>query len=329
MRTCLLAMLLLVFVSHSVAQLPYTPAQVIEYAKSIDVQMLDSSLSSQRLEDWLQVGPPRAHIGSWRVAASCDLKDPEIPYPVCARISFYREAQDGDGYGQQGYLLVQVGNSKDGIVGRPKLFYPSIGVWEGSFVLTGGAERLSDLPALLDAPAVTGGMQKLYEEIVAHHPIGIPTSAEMAAIRPYLSKRLDEELQTAQACQDDYSVQHPSGTSKPSWWQSGLFSGEGSHASPVAAVIARKEKQNDGSFLVYANLEPVEAVIHRGHAPRAFYGGYTWQVVARVISENGKFVVDDVRIFDRFPADGPSHLLSDLFAGCDRSHWTGQAAANK
>ena len=42
-------------------------------------------------------------------------------------------------------------------------------------------------PALLDQPAVTGGVQKLYEEIVAHHPIGIPTGTEMAAIRPYLS----------------------------------------------------------------------------------------------------------------------------------------------
>ena len=44
---------------------------------------------------------------------------------------------------------------------------------------------------------------------------------------------------------------------------------------------------------------------------------------------NGQFVVDDVRIFDRFPAEGPSRLLSDSFAGCAHSHWTGQAAENK
>ena len=93
--------------------------------------------------------------------------------------------------------------------------------------------------------------------------------------------------------------------------------------------MARKEKQNDGSYLVYAELEPLEAIIDRAHGPRAFYGGYTWQVVARVISENGQFMVDDVRIFDRFPAEGPSRLLSDSFAGCDHSHWTGQAAENK
>jgi len=159
---------------------------------------------------------------------------------------------------------------------------------------------------------------------VAHHLIGIPAGVKLATIRSYLSKRLAERLQTAQACQDDYSRQHPapSGSSKPGWLKAGLFSGEASHASPVDAVASRKEKQKDGSFLVYVVLEPVEALI--GHGRTAFHGGYSWLVEARVLSENEQFVVDDVRIFDRFPAEGPSHLLSDSFTGCDGSHWTGK-----
>jgi hypothetical protein len=324
MKAYSVAMLSLLVASSCPAQLPYTEKQVIEYAKCIDVKTLDPSLPSQRLEDWLQSGPPDAHIGYWIVADTCDLKDPEVPFPngdwpICARVSFIR---DGEG----GYLLIQVGNAKEGILGRPQLSQP-FGVWEAAMIMTGGSERLSDLPALLDQPAITGGVQKLYEEIVAHHPIGVPTGAEMTAIRPYLSKRLAEQLQTAQACQDDYSRQHPtpSGISKPGWLKSCLFSGEGSHASPVDAVVHRKEKQNDGSFLVYVDLEPVEALNDLGHGRRAFHGGYSWQVEARVISENGQFVVDDVRIFDRFPAEGPSHLLSDSFTGCDGSHWTGLA----
>ena len=76
-------MLSFLFASFSSAQLPYTQEQVIAYAKSIDVHMLDPSLLSQRLEDWLQSGPPHAHIGYWIVADSCDLKDPEVPYPLC------------------------------------------------------------------------------------------------------------------------------------------------------------------------------------------------------------------------------------------------------
>jgi hypothetical protein len=330
MKTYFVLMLSLIVASASRAQLPYTQEQVIAYAKSIDVQALDPSLPSQRLEDWLQFGPPRAHIGYWIVADSCDLKDPEVPFPLCARISFYREGRNGNRYGEQGYLLVQVGNSKDGIVGRPQLFYPSIDVWEGMMVMTGGAERLSELPPLLDQPVVADGVQKLYQGIVAHHPIGIPAGAKLAAIRPYLSKRLAEQLQVAQECQDDYSRQHSKsgGISGPGWLKSGLFSGEGSHASPIDAAAHSKEKLNDGSFLVYVTLEPVEAVNDLGHGRRAFYGGYAWEVGARVISENGQFVVDDVRVFDRFPAEGPFHLLSASFTGCDGSHWTRLAATN-
>lgn len=274
------------------------------------------------------MAPVRAAARSHMVlesGGSCDLKpdDPNVDYPLCAKVTFSRD-------GENGQFLTKVGTSGSGIVGRPELHY-GIGVWEGVLVLTGSAERLSELPALLDQPAVTGGVQKLYSEIVAHHPIGMTAGAEMAAIRPYLSKRLSEQLQTARACQEDYSRQHPttSGTSKPRWLTSGLFSGEGKHASPIDAVVERKEKQNDGSYLVYVDLEPVEALIDLGHGRRAFHGGYTWQVKTHVISENGQFVVDDVRIFDHFPAEGPSHLLSDSFTGCAGSHWTGLAVTNK
>jgi len=322
MKACFLAMLSLVIVSYSLAQLPYTEEQVIEYAKSIDVQTLDPSLPSQRLEDWLQSGPPHAHIWSWRVAYTCDLKgdDTNVDYPLCAKVTLSRNEEKGQ-------FLMQLGTLRRGIVGRPQL-YIGVGVWEGFLVSTGRSERLSDLPALLDQPAVTGGVEKLYEEIVAHHPIGIPTSAEMAIIRPFLSNRL---LQTAQACQDDYIRQRPNTQRKfkPGWLKSGLFSGEGSHASPIYAGVTRKEKQNDGSFLVYVDLQSVEGRIDLGHGRRAFHGGYACQVEARVIAENGQFVINDVRIFERFPAEGPSHLLSDSFIGCNGSHWTGPDTVNK
>jgi hypothetical protein len=46
MKACFLAMLSLLFTSFSSAQLLYTKKQVVAYAKSIGVQMLDSSLPS-------------------------------------------------------------------------------------------------------------------------------------------------------------------------------------------------------------------------------------------------------------------------------------------
>jgi hypothetical protein len=325
MKVHSVAMLSLLVASTYVAQLPYTEEQVIAYAKLIDVQALDPTLPSQGLEEWLQSGPPRAHILSWSMAKTCDLKptDQSIDYPLCAKVTFSRD-------GEYGQFLTQVGTSQSGIAGPPHLHY-GVGVWEGIFVRTGGSERLSDLPALLDQPAVTGDVQKLYEKIVAHHPIGLPTSAEMASMRTHLSERLTKNLQTARDCLDDYNRQHVTTTEtvKPEWLKSGLFSGNSNHATPVDALTERKEKQNDGSYLVYVDLEPADAVIHLGHGHMAFHGGYSWQVVARVIFENGRYVVDDVRIFDRFPAEGPSRLLSASFSGCDGPLWTGEAATNK
>ena len=162
-------MLPLLVVSYSFAQPPYIQEQVIAYAKSIDVQMLDPSLPPQRLEDWLQSGPPHAHIWSWSVADTCELQpdDVNVDYPLCVKVTFGRD-------GENGQFLVQVGTSRWGIAGRPQLHY-RVGVWGGVFVQTGNSERLSDLPVLLDQPAVTGEVQKLYEEIVAHHPqLGSP-----------------------------------------------------------------------------------------------------------------------------------------------------------
>src|SRR5580698_1662022 len=93
MNACVLATLSLVVASSS-AQLPYTEKQVIDYAKSIDVQTLDSSLPSQRLEDWLQSGPPHAQV-RWELADTCDIKpdDTDQDYPLCAKVWISRNGQ--------------------------------------------------------------------------------------------------------------------------------------------------------------------------------------------------------------------------------------------
>mgnify|MGYP001166142499 CR=1 FL=1 len=324
MKAYSLAMLLLMVASSSPAQHPYTEKQVIAYAKAIDVKTLDSSLPSQRLEDWLQSGPPHAHIFNWTVEDTCDLMggpDPNEDLPLCTRITFEHGSQGG-------FFLVAVGTFKSGIVGSPYL-HGSIGVEEvGTGVGTGAAERLSDLPGLLNQPPISYGVRDLYREIVAHHPIGIPKGVDKAAIWPLLSKRLTVHLETAQACQDDYVRQHPAtdSTPKPNWLKSGLFSGDDIHVAPIDAVIQRKEKQRDGSFLVYLVL--AYDYIDLGHGRRAFKGSHGWWVAARVIFEDGQFVVDDVRIFDGSP-EGPYRLLSDSFIGCDGAHWNGVVTPNE
>lgn len=324
MKACFLAMLSLLVASSTPAQSPsWTEKQVIDYAKSIDVQALDSSLPSQRLEDWLQTGPPHAHI-RWDVSDTCDNKpDSDDDYPLCAKIWFTRN-------GEAGSFLIEVGTKRKGIGGLSKLYSPVIGWEDGSgWVMTGDADRLSGLLALLDQPAFAHGVAQLYGEIVAGHPIGVPTGAKMAAIRPYLSKRLSEQLEIAKACEADYFRQSRHDTGKPTWLKSGLFSGDGNRALPASAWPVREGPQKDGSFLVSVNLFARTVDLGNGLKGGAYSANGTWRVSIKVISENGQFVVDDVRLFDGPSNDGPSHLLSDSFAGCDGSHWTGLSATNK
>jgi hypothetical protein len=312
MKVFLLATLWLLAASSSLAQLPYTPEQVVAYAKSIDVQTLDPALPSQRLEDWLQTGPPHAQTLVWLVEDTCELKPvANEDYPLCVLVRLRPN-------GQWGEFLVQIGTLETGIVGTPRIFGGGVGAEEDDRVTTGYSEHLSDLPGLLDQPAVTGGVDKLYREIAAHHPIGIPKGAEMATIQPFLSKRLTEQLHMARMCQQDYfRHHHPTigGAPTPAWLRSGLFSGGGKRALPVDPFLWSKERQEDGSFLVEVHLWP-----------SVYLPNGVWRVAARVIFEDGQFVVDDVRMFDTFSVDSPSHLLSDTFVGCDGPHWIGIAA---
>jgi hypothetical protein len=321
MKACFLAMLSLLiaspFIAQPSAQFPYTEEQVITYAKSIDVRSLDPSLPSQRLEDWLQSGPPHTQVLRWWV--TCDLKEPEfLGSPLCVRIEFSRN-------GEWGYFLIQVGTLPKGIVAPPKLYAGINLMGEDSWDTMGYAERLSDLPTLLDHPnrLITSEVRKLYEEVVAYHSIGIPAGAVKAVIWPLLSKRLTRQLETVQACQDDYARQHPiaDGTPKPTWLTTDIFYGDGNGFLPNYSHASHREPQKDGSFLVFVNL---------AHTPdRTSASDHTWWVAARVIDEDGRYVVDDVRIFDSFLPGSPSHLLSESFAGCDGSHWTGVVATKE
>ncbi len=324
MKRCLMALLPALISSFSIAQRPYTEPQVIAYAKNIDVKTLDASLPSQRLEDWLENGPPHANI-RWDVSDTCDnhpYKDED--YPLCAKIWFSRN-------GEAGSFLVEVGTRHKGIGGVPQLHYGIIG-WEDGpgWIMTGGAEKLSGLTALLDQPAFAHDVGLLYGEIVAHHPIGIPTGTKMAVIRPLLSKRLAGQLETAKACEADYLRQPRNasdGTSKPAWLKSGLFSGDGNRAFPESAWPVREGPQKDGSFLVYVNLFAQTIDLGNGFKAGAYSESGNWRVGVRVVAEEGRYVVDDVRMFDGTSTEGPSRVLSDSFVGCDGSHWIGMPSA--
>ena len=162
-------------------------------------------------------------------------------------------------------------------------------------------------------------VRKLYAQVVARHPLGIPKGPDRAAIWPLLSKQLTRKLEAAQACEADYVRQHAGHDGKPEfgWLESGLFSGGNEEALPARAVVERAEPQKDGSFQVYVKLT------YRDTESRHPANMFHWEIAAKVVSEDGRFVVDDVLLFKDDSTEVKSRL-SDSFVGCDGSRWTGQ-----
>ena len=142
---CLILFMVLNAVAFSAAQgQSYSDDTVLQYAKSVDVAKLDSTLASQRLEDWLLRGPARIDQLYWNINRNCDLKDPDPDadgdLPLCVKIGFRR----GDTIG---FGVLRVGTLKHGVTGQPAFEY-LLDVFRPFPV--GSYDKLSDFPRFLD-----------------------------------------------------------------------------------------------------------------------------------------------------------------------------------
>lgn len=296
----------------------------IAFAKDVDVHQLDPSLPSQRLEDWLKSASLHVnHIG-W-AAHKCNINeghDGATPNPnrgLCAGVWF-----------QHGNARADIHVSKN-VSDSPRVKYIGVVDKDNGILMpllgnqdpVSDSDRLSDLPRLLDEQSVIDVTRTLYDFVVVHHPLGIPQGADKMRINPLLSKRLKIQLATAESCQQDYLRQVPGrGTShKPEWLNAGLFSGDGKLALPSADLVDHKLRQDDGSFSTFVWLSRKESGVSPSSPAEATWTN--WRAEARVISEDGHFVVDDVKLFDGVSGDSSSHSLSDFFSGCDGPHWVG------
>jgi hypothetical protein len=166
-------------------------------------------------------------------------------------------------------------------------------------------------------------VRELYQQVVARRPLGIPKSDDKAALWPFLSLRVIQKLGTAQACEDDYFRQSPDKESKPAfgWLETGLFSGSNEWAIPASAAVERTVLMKDGSFRVYVRLTYRESFETYGRPPDPS-NTFDWRVAAVVKSEGGRFVVDDVLLFEDSSTKIASRL-TDSFRGCDGPRWVG------
>ncbi len=164
-------------------------------------------------------------------------------------------------------------------------------------------------------------VQKLYREVVARHPLGVPYGAAKRAIWPLLSKRLIKVFATRNACDQDWERQHQNANlplKAPGFYEDGLFSGSVERGYINGAVVGPTKVQTDGSYLVYVK---VWSYFDGGDLSLRTGKIYRWQVAARVTSEDGQFVVDDILGFKGvFDYDKSVYMSKMITLGCRGSH---------
>jgi hypothetical protein len=188
--------------------------------------------------------------------------------------------------------------------------------------------QLATYPARITAqiPKPADVVQKLYREVAARHPLGVPSGAAKTAIWPLLSKRLTSAFETRNACDLDWERQHPNANvspymlKAPGFYEGGLFSGSNERGEINGAAVGATKVQSDGSYLVYVKLW---SYFDGGDLSLRTGKRYRWQVAAQVTSQDGRFVVDDILGFKGvFDYDKSIYMSKMITHGCSGTHST-------
>jgi hypothetical protein len=196
---------------------------------------------------------------------------------------------------------------------------PSVGFLFLTTFLGNGQAAQQSPRANLSSQAETP-VRMVYQQLVSRPIGGIPKPERMKLFAPYLSKSLLHRISQARACGDDWFRLHPRNEVKAplEWLEFGLFSGANDRSGPGTFQIEKAESE-EGSIRVYVRLT-------EGALPEK---PWTWDVAAIVISENGRFVIDDVVFLRDENDDTESRLSEVLTRGCDGSRWVGDAGLQK
>jgi hypothetical protein len=178
----------------------------------------------------------------------------------------------------------------------------------------GQAAAQGNRPALPTRPNAL--VSSLYEQVVARHPLSIPSGADMKIFAPYLSKALLHRFDLNAACFGDYWRRRSDPTEKPGvgMLEEGIFSGGDEKAFPKTFHIERTRAGKDGSSRVYVRLAwgspPDKPMI--------------WYVAAILVPENDRLVLNDVLYLKNKKGDVESSLSKGLSYQCDGARWVGE-----
>ncbi len=183
---------------------------------------------------------------------------------------------------------------------------------------------LEPLPVQSNAPqAALDAVRVFYTYITRYQPMGIPYGRVKKALWPLLSKRLVQELDSLEACDDDYYRRYSkildANQYKPAtpWLEEGLFSGPNEAATPMKFSIL-------SSRAVGKNRTDVHL---RFTYKQTYCCGYPASYdhpegVVTAILENNRWVIDDfVAMYEN---DELLRLSDGYPKECKAGRWVGE-----
>lgn len=190
------------------------------------------------------------------------------------------------------------------------------------------------LAMLLMAPVTPSSaeavVQAFYAQIIKHHPLGVPEGNVRDTLWPFLSARVQRQLEAGQACEQDYYRQHSrvpnADQPKPefAWLEQGLFSGWNEMALPAAARIRRTDVGTAGRYRVDLGFTYRDTFATYGRPPDDS-NTFRWSGAVHVISEGDRYVLDEFNLRDPEGKPLPAALG---FPGCKGSRWIGFRAGS-
>jgi hypothetical protein len=155
-----------------------------------------------------------------------------------------------------------------------------------------GGSALRPAPQCAETTSAAGTVCSFYERYLAIRPSGLPTAAQQAELAPWLSGRLERQLDAARSVQTAYREAHPG--EKPPLVDGFLFASlfEGPTDFAVGTPIAAHG-------------------ITRVPVTFSYGGDTTWQDTVLLEREGDRFVIDDVELAGAGPFN-PAGRLSQV-----------------
>ena len=165
-------------------------------------------------------------------------------------------------------------------------------------------------------------VRAFYTYITRYQPVGIPVGRAKKVLWPLLSKRLVQELDGLQACDDDYYRRYgdvlKANQYKPAtpWLEEGLFSGRNEAASPMKFSILGSKTIGENRVDVHLRFTHKQTYCCGHPTSYEHYEG-----LVTVILEKNRWVIDD---FVSMYGNDELLRLSGGYPECKRGAWVGE-----